>query len=183
MFFLSAIFGLGVFIVFTLVSIGIGSTTGNTVSKSLIIGWSAFGILLTFFVTLSVVKSYFTDPMDVDKEDIYGTYVIDRDYFPGKNADWQYNHYRFEITKSDSIKFTVIDGNNITDTYVSKIEFTSDNRPHIRIVNDYRLEKETHPILRENPTLYRKPFSFYYVFNSPVYGNMFFTKGEYKAIK
>jgi hypothetical protein len=39
--------------------------------------------------------------MELDKEDIYGNYVIDRDICSGKQADWQYNHYRFKITEEN----------------------------------------------------------------------------------
>ena len=31
----------------------------------------------------------------IDKSDFYGEYKIDRNYFSGKQADWQYNNSRF----------------------------------------------------------------------------------------
>lgn len=39
------------------------------------------------------------------RKDYYGTYVIDRDVYAGKQADWQYEHIRFEIRDKDSVFF------------------------------------------------------------------------------
>ena len=175
---LSLIFGFFIFAIFLFISSAFFIATGDNYSKAIFKGCAAFGVIVVFFIVFALIKEYFTGKMHVSQQDIYGTYVIDRTMFPGENADWQYNHFRIEVTKSDSIKLYVTDGEKINKTHTSKIEFTLDNRPHIRIIAD----SLQHPILKENPTLYRKPFSFYYVFESPLYGNMFFTKGEYEEI-
>lgn len=43
--------------------------------------------------------------MTLEKEDICGKYVIDKSYFEGKNADWQFEHFSFEITKEHDFFF------------------------------------------------------------------------------
>jgi hypothetical protein len=40
------------------------------------------------------------------KEDFYGQYVIDRNYFKGIQANWQYNNFKFEIKKKAAFIFT-----------------------------------------------------------------------------
>jgi len=47
----------------------------------------------------------FTAKKTVTKKDIYGSYTIDRSKFAGQQADWQYNHFRFEITKDQQFFF------------------------------------------------------------------------------
>jgi len=42
---------------------------------------------------------------------------------------------------------------------------------------------EMHHIIEEEPTLYRNVWSFYYVFKSQKFGNVFFKKGKWKALK
>jgi hypothetical protein len=52
---------------------------------------------------------------NLEKDDYYGQYIVDRSYFSGKQADWQYNHFRFEIKDNDSIYFYVTEKKNHTD--------------------------------------------------------------------
>ena len=59
------------------------------------------------------------------KEDYYGEYIINRDYFPGKQANWQYDHYRFEIKENDSIFFYLTDREKILKTFRGRIATTS----------------------------------------------------------
>lgn len=63
------------------------------------------------------IIDYFTTPINLEREDIYGEYVIDRNKYPGFQADWQCDHFRFEITKNDSIYFYVTEGKAIVKTY------------------------------------------------------------------
>tara|TARA_R110002074_G_scaffold129064_4_gene269863 strand:+ start:32 stop:352 length:321 start_codon:yes stop_codon:yes gene_type:complete len=65
-----------------------------------------FGI--GFFLIMSII-SILSKKKVLDKSDFYGEYTIDRDYFSGKQADWQYNNFRFEIKENDSIYFFVTD--------------------------------------------------------------------------
>ncbi len=116
----------------------------------------------------------------LDKEDFYGTYIIDRNYFKGKQADWQYNHFRFEIKENDSIYFYETNENEIVKTYKG-IVFTVTPYQSARL--QIKMEQPTHHILNSNPTIYREVWDFYMVFNSPKFYNMYFRKGEWEHIK
>ncbi len=138
-----------------------------------------FWLLIFLLFATGRIIDYFTTPINLEQEDIYGEYVIDRNKFPGYQADWQYDHFRFEITKHDSIYFYVTDGKTIVKTFKGTIAFhTAYKRPRL-IIN---IEEPGHHIIEDYPTLYRVPRKFYYVFNSTEFGNVFFTKGEWEEI-
>lgn len=131
----------------------------------------AGGIFLLAVVSESMSK--------LDPDDFYGEYVIDRTKFPGRQADWQYNHYRFEITPANELRFHVTDGRRIVRTYAVPITFTNLRAtPHLVL----QLDSSRYHILADNPTLYRTNGEFYYVFESPHFGNVFFTKGHWQPI-
>lgn len=116
--------------------------------------------------------------MKVEANDIYGSYVIDRKMFAGPNADWQYNKYRMEISESGQLTlFELTEGKDVV----------AHPMP-IRILEYYqnsRLKLVGHPphhMLRRQPLLVRQPWSFYYAFNSPHYGNMYFIKGKWRPL-
>ncbi len=131
-------------------------------------------------VLLLVILNIFTKKMELDKDDVYGEYIIDRTKFPGKQADWQYNHYRFEITENKKFLFHLTEKNGIKKTYKGRIEFLRAYE-HPRIVLHF--EKPTYHIIEDNPTLYRNVWLFYYVFHSDKFGNVFFKKGKWKPIE
>lgn len=138
-----------------------------------------FWIILISTIIILIVNNYCTSPMTVEKKDVYGNYVINRDMFPGKQADWQYNHYRFTIKENDSIYFYETENATIVKTYRGTIAFhPSYNKPRL-IIN---IDQPRHHIIEDYPTLIRQPWSFYYVFNSPKYGNVFFEKGNWEPI-
>jgi energy-coupling factor transporter transmembrane protein EcfT len=140
------------------------------------IAWWIFFISIPF---LLAIVSVFTSKKEVEKDDIYGDYIINRKMCAGKQADWQYNHYRFKITKGNKIFFYITEKENIIKTIEGKVAFTEfDHSPHLKL----ELEKPKFHILQENPTLYREIWSFYYVFESDKYKNVFFTKGNWKPI-
>ena len=116
----------------------------------------------------------------LDKSDFYGEYIIDRNYFSGKQADWQYNNFRFEIKKNDSIYFYVTDGKIINETYKGTISTLAPYKSARLVIE---MEKPTHHILTTNPTIYREVWDFFMVFNSPKFHNMYFRKGEWKEIE
>lgn len=139
-------------------------------------------LLCIFLLWLS--KSFFK-PMILTQQDIYGTYVIDREIFPGKQANWQYANFRFEITTDNRMIFETrrnkekwnvetIDVSFSTGYWDLDIEQYCNKR--IRIHSD----STNHHVVQDNPTLYRKNFNrFYYVFESEKFGNMFFKKGQW----
>lgn len=124
-------------------------------------------------LVLSLVLHIFTTKMKLTKNKIYGEYVIDKSKFPGRQADWQYDNFKFEITKDNIFHFSY---KSLTDEYETE-------KIPVRILEQYysdRLEigKDTtrHHIIVDNPTLYRNVWSFYYVFESEKFGNVFFKK-------
>ena len=136
---------------------------------------SIFSLLI-----LGTVLRFFRDKKKVTKNDIYGEYVVDRSQFSGKQSNWQYNHLRFEITKQNEFIFYETDRDRILKTTKGKIEI-NDGSVSPRIALQFDIKR--YHIIEYNPTLYRKIWSFYYVFQSPKFGNVFFTKGEWKPIK
>ena len=140
------------------------------------IAWWIFFFSIPFLLT---IVSFFTSKKEVEKEDMYGDYIIDREKCAGKQADWQYNHYRFKITEDNKIFFYITEKENIIKTMEGKVEFNNYSfRPHLII----KMNEPKFHILKENPTLYREIWSFYYVFESEKYKNVFFTKGNWEPI-
>lgn len=130
-------------------------------------------------VVLSHIVQALTAKKKLEKEDYYGQYIIDRDFFPGEQADWQYNSFRFEIKENDSIYFHVTDKERIIKTFRGAIT-TVIPYSSARLVLD--MQQPSHHILSYNPTTYRSTWSFYLVFYSPKFNNMYFRKGEWKPL-
>ncbi|WP_210116325.1 hypothetical protein [Hymenobacter fodinae] len=122
----------------------------------------------------------FTPKSELEKDNYYGQYVIDRTKFPGKQADWQYNHFRFEITNDDRITFYQMEGDSILNTYFGAISTVKPYNSHRLVV---RMKQPTHHILASNPTVYRQKGHFYLVFKSSHFGNVFFTKNDWKPLQ
>ena len=154
----------------------IGSLTGKKlfgkVIGALLLGMIIFGVFSEILKSLNAKKV-------LDKEDYYGQYVINRDFFPGKQANWQYNNYRFEIKENDSIYFHVTDKDKILKTYRGTIKVTTQYRSKRLIL---KMEQPTHHILSGNPTTYRSAWSFYLVLYSPKFNNVYFKKGKWKPL-
>ncbi len=138
-----------------------------------------WGILTLMIVVSWIIKPFYTKKV-LTHDDYYGSYVIDRNYFSGKQADWQYNHYRFEIKENDSLYFYVTDGADILKTYKGKITTVT---PYSSARLAIAMEIPSHHILTTNPTVYREVWDFFLVFNSPKYHNMYFRKGTWEAIE
>jgi hypothetical protein len=142
-----------------------------------IVGYFWLG-LFGLFILGSIVR-LLTDKKVLKKKDYYGEYMVDRDFFSGKQADWQYNSFRFEIKKNDSIYFYVTNKEKILKTYCGTIATTKSYSSQQLIIN---MKQPTHHILTSNPTIYRSAWSFYLVFYSPKFNNVCFKKGEWKPI-
>ena len=138
--------------------------------------WLGFlGLLLL----LSIV-SIFTTKKEITKDDIYGEYIIDRNKCSGKQADWQYNHYRFKITEDHKIYFYITENEKVIKTITGTVEIKEYYTPSPRLKINF--DEPRFHILKENPTLYREIWTFYYVFYSDKFGNMFFTKEKWEPI-
>jgi hypothetical protein len=154
---------------------------------------ATFGLLIYFFVSQKkialiilgglwvlaisvIILSLFVDqyrkPIHLTKNEIVGEYRIDTTFYPGANAKWQYDHYKFYITNKDSILFLEMEEKEIPRTiYKHKIKYSNIPPKLWSIVAD-----TTHHIIINQPTLYRGHDKFYYVFHSEKFGNMFFRK-------
>jgi hypothetical protein len=175
-------FGFNLFFVFILVPLTGILLIAWLLSRKLWIGKILGFIWLGIFglALLSGIAQWLTSKPKLDKDDYYGEYVINRDYFKGEQTDWQYNHFRFEITDKDSILFYVTDKEKILKTYRGTIKTTT---PYSSARLIIEMEQPTHHILTSNPTTYRSAWDFYLVFNSPEFYNVFFEKGKWKAIE
>ena len=111
------------------------------------------------------------------RDDYYGEYVIDRRFFPGRQSDWQYRRFHFVITPHDSIYFYETPADSparVVRGYISTVAPSGSARLRLH------LPKPTHHVLATNPTIYRGIWTFVLVFNSPKFGNLFFTKGQWE---
>lgn len=152
-------------------------TRDNLIGKILGFVWlGVFGLILLFGVL-----RWLTSKTVLDKHDYYGEYVINREYFAGEQTDWQYNHFRFEITESDSIYFYLTDRERILKTYRGVIKSTESKDYHSERLR-IEMDQPTHHIMVSNPTTYRSSWDFYLVFESAKFYNVFFKKGKWKSI-
>ena len=135
-------------------------------------------VILGLFVLGSIFR-FLTSKKVLEKQDYYGAYIVNRDYFPGKQADWQYNTFRFEIKENDSIYFHVTEKAKILKTYRGSITTTKPYNSERLVIN---MEQPSHHILSSNPTTYRSAWSFYVVFYSPKFNNVYFKKGQWKTL-
>lgn len=175
-------FGFNLFFIFILVPLTGILLIAWLLSRKLWIGKILGFIWLGIFglALLSGIIQWLTSKTELDKDDYYGEYVINRDYFKGEQTDWQYNHFRFEITDEDSIFFYVTDKEKILKTYRGTIKTTT---PYSSARLIIEMEEPTHHILTSNPTTYRSAWNFYLVFKSPKFHNVFFKQGKWKSIE
>ena len=175
-------FGFNLFFVFILVPSTIILlliwlfTKKQIFGKTLGIIWlSIFGLALFSFIVQTL-----TAKKQLKKKDYYGQYIVDRDFFPGKQANWQYNNFRFEIKDNDSIYFYVTENAKILKTFRGVITTTQYYTSETLIIN---MQQPTHHIMTSNPTTYRSAWSFYLVFYSPKFNNVYFKKGQWTPIE
>lgn len=152
-----------------------GITNKKIYAQVVLYGW----IFMIFMSILGEISRPLFQKIVLEKSDFYGEYIIDRNYFSGKQTDWQYNNFRFEIKENDSIYFYVTDGKIINKIYKGKFSTRktfSSERPK------FEISFPNHHILTTNPTVYREIWDFILVFNSPKFKNMYFRKGKWKKI-
>ncbi len=135
---------------------------------------------LFFIIFLSIVLNFFTSKKVLRLKHYYGEYVIDRDFFSGKQADWQYNTFRFEITKADSIFFYITNEREVLEVYKGIMVPTQSSYHSARL--NIEFDEPVHHVFSSTPTTHRQVWGFYLVFNSPQFHNMYFRKGRWKAL-
>ena len=130
-------------------------------------------IILASIIQMLIAKKNLT------KKDYHGQYIVNRDYFPGRQADWQYNNFRFEIKDNDSIYFCITDKEKIVKTFRGTISTVKPSKSERLII---KMEQPTHHIMQSNSTTYRSSWSFYLVFHSSNFNNVYFKKGEWQPL-
>ena len=178
---MASIFLLFIFVFFVLL-IGVllfawWETKNNNYGK--IVAYTLLCLFVLFL--LGNIIRFLTAKKELEKNDYYGEYIINREYFPGIQADWQYNNFRFEIKHNDSIYFYLTDKEKILKTYRGTIK-TTDPSQYISERLILNMEQPTLHIITSNPTTYRSAWSFYLVFYSEKYNNVYFKKGHWKPL-
>lgn len=174
-------FGFNLFFIFILVPATIILLLISLFSKKEIFGKTLRIIWFSVFslVLFSYIVQALTSKKELKKKDYYGQYIVDRAFFAGNQADWQYNNFRFEIKPNDSIFFYVTNKEKVVKTYKGKIKTTTAYNSDRLILS---MQDSSHHIVSSNPTTYRSAWSFYLVFYSPKFKNVFFKKGKWKPI-
>ncbi|WP_303311823.1 hypothetical protein [Hymenobacter sp. BT730] len=175
-------FGFNLFVLFILIPLSLVLALLWNISGKRFFG-KALGLLwggLIGLILAGLVIRPFTEKIDLAQEDIYGDYVIDRTKFPGKQADWQYNHFRFTLNRDNEFIFYQTEQEKILKVTRGTFSFLNGyRRPRIVL----QVAEPRHHIIEDTPTLYRAIWSFYYVFHSPEFGNVFFTKAKWKPLE
>lgn len=100
-------------------------------------------------------------------------YEIDTSFYPGKNANWQKEHFRFQVKQDDTFIFYDRLADNSEREYHGSITWAHQNPEKWSIQMN-----ESHHVIDPHPVLYRNQKQIYYVFRSKLFGNMFFRKAE-----
>ncbi len=161
--------------------------TGILILLSIITNKKFFGqALMTIWgglfalIILRMILSPFSSKKVLDETDYIGDYVVNRDYFSGKQSDWQYNHFRFTITRQNKIYFYETNGQEITKTTTGSVYYIN-TYPSVRL--RIYFDSPKHHILSSNATTYRNIWDFYLVFHSHKFNNVFFKKGKWKPLQ
>ena len=128
-------------------------------------------VLTILILGLGLFMDKFRKPISLTKQDIICEYRIDTNFYPGRNAKWQYKNYKFTITSNDSLYFYQTSGDKIFKSYAYKLKYSS-GPPDLWTIQSMT----TYHVIKYPPILYRGHNKFYYVFKSDIYGNMFFRK-------
>lgn len=132
--------------------------------------FAIWGLTILVIITV-VISNHNRTPIRLTKSEIAGVYSIDTNFFKGTNARWQYDHYKFKITKTDSFYFYVTSKDTVLKTFTGRVKYSS-GPPDM-----WKVQGETaYHVIKYPPTLFRGHSNFYYVFHSDNYGNMFFRK-------
>jgi len=143
--------------------------------KMIAYGWVS---LIILWLCLSFISIFYTKKT-IKQADIYGSYIIDRSKFSGHQADWQYNHFRFEITESNQLIFFETKGRKVIKADTIEVYINTVYKNNRLVVES---DTTNHHIVQSSPALYRTVWSHYYVFHSEKFGNVFFKKGRWKEI-
>jgi energy-coupling factor transporter transmembrane protein EcfT len=189
---------------------GLIATSYTSIFKTIgkiTVGLALFALSVFLIVAFT---QWYNSPITVSKSKLLGNYVIDRAMFKGKNADWQYEHYRLKIDE-DTLKLTIMNHGKEFKIYSKKITpIELENNSFFVFYGDYWQDKKitnpamygyfsqtdsltlvarkmsirndtlNHHLLRVNPSISVLAHGFSIILYSPKYGNMFFKKGEWE---
>ncbi|MFM6983381.1 MAG: hypothetical protein ACKOXF_04550 [Chitinophagaceae bacterium] len=124
-------------------------------------------------IGLLLLVRWLNSDVKLSRSDFYGDYVIDRDYFPGPDAQWQYEHYKFTIRQDDSLFFYVMSGDSVKSVFKGKMN-VSNAYASARITFD--MQEPIHHVFTEQPLIVRNRWDFNIVLYSPFYNHMYFEK-------
>ena len=146
-------FGFNLFIVFVLLPL-----TGILLLIWLFSKKKIFGKTLGFIwlgiiglVILTLALQTLTAKKVLKKKDYYGQYIVDRDFFPGKQANWQYENFRFEIKQDNKLYFYVTEKDKIVKTYFGTISTLTPYNSERLVIN---MSQPTIHIMKSNPTIF-----------------------------
>ena len=130
---------------------------------------STFKFFALLVVMICGVAFYNYFPITKDR--VVGKYEIDTSFYSGKNAEWQKEHFKFEITSDDKfIFFEKLADGSFKKTYAD-LHWYRNSPPML-----FRLNLNSpHELIDTYPGLYRGNRKFYYVFETK-FGNMFYRK-------
>lgn len=157
-------FGFNLFFVFILLPLTFILLLVWSISGKVIFGKITL-ILWLGLIGLVVLSGAVRAPSTKDtlnKSDFYSHYIIDRKRYPGMQADWQYESFRFQINSDNTIDFYVMNKGTILETFKGRFATTKPYSSETPIVN---MEQPTHHILSTSPTVYRISGGFYLVLN------------------
>lgn len=144
----------------------VGVIAGLISTRKKVLGYLLLALIAAPFLPLGFRWLY--GPIQLEKADVIGRYEIARSVYPSSQAEWQHKTYTLDITPTQVI---VHDSRTAT-TWESPITwFTYPSYRWKFSNNDPR-----HHVIADGPAIYRTSSSYYYVFKSPLYGNMFFQK-------
>ena len=73
-------------------------------------------LLILALLIAERIYDFFKSPMTVRKYNIEGDYVINRKMFPGKNCDWQFEHYTLHIDR-DTLCLNILNNSKLIKTF------------------------------------------------------------------
>ncbi len=118
-------------------------------------------------------------PIQPCRTDLIGVYRVDRDMYPGPQANWQYEHHRILITEQDSLILEILKNGKVLKRFARAFEpVPVSGLRHFRWQFADDNDSLYHHIIATEPIMIRSHSSFYYVFPSNRYGNMFLRKVE-----
>jgi energy-coupling factor transporter transmembrane protein EcfT len=123
------------------------------------------GPLVLFLVLIFI--GWANSQVKPTRGEILGDYRVDRNFYPGEQADWQHEIYSLKITE---------DWVEVKDARTEKVW-----REEIDWVawSEYRWRFQSEPrhhMIRGGPAIVREKLGYYYYFESPLYGVVRFRK-------